>query len=185
MVMLGSLWLPILLSAVIVFIASSIIHMVLPYHRSDYKQLPEEDRVLAALRPLDLKPGLYAFPYCTHKDMKSPAMEEKRKLGPVGLMTVFPKGPVNMGKFLGLWFVYCVVVSFFVAYLGAHTIGVYTSYRHVFRVAGTAAFLTYGIGQIVQGIWGGQPWSNVAKHVFDGLIYALLTAGTFGWLWPR
>lgn len=185
MVSLASLWLPILLSAVIVFIASSLIHMVLGYHRSDYKQLPEEERVLGALRPLDLKPGLYTFPFSTHKEMKSPAMVEKQKLGPVGMMTIFPKGPVNMGKFLGLWFAYCLVVSLIVAYLGVHTIGPYTSYRHVFHVAGIAAFLAYGIGQIVGGIWGGQPWSNVAKHVFDGLIYGLLTAGTFGWLWPR
>ena len=185
MVPLASLWLPVLLSAVIVFIASSIIHMVLPYHRSDYKQLPEEDRLLAALRTVDLKPGLYTFPYCTPKDMKSPAMGEKRKLGPVGMLTVYPKGAMNMGKFLGMWFVYCLIVSIFVAYLAAHTIGPYASYRHVFRAAGVAAFLAYGVGRLVDGIWGGQPWSNVAKHVFDGLIYGLLTAGTFGWLWPR
>jgi hypothetical protein len=185
MVALASLWLPILLSAVIVFIASSIMHMVLPYHRSDYKHLPEEDRLLGALRSVDLPRGVYAFPFCTHKDMNSPAMQEKRKLGPVGLMTIFPKGPMNMGKFLGMWFVYCLIVGIFVAYLGAHTMGPFAPYRHVFRVAGTAAFLGYGVGRLVDGIWGGQPWGNVAKHVFDGLIYGLLTAGTFGWLWPR
>jgi len=185
MVPLMALWLPVLLSAVIVFIASSILHMVLPFHRSDYKQLPEEDRLLSALRTVDLKPGLYAFPYCTHKDMKSPAMEEKRKLGPVGLLTVFPKGPMNMGKFLGMWFVYCLIVGLFVAYLAAHTVPFGAHHRTVFRVTGTAAFLAFGVGQIVNGIWSGQPWSNVAKHVFDGLVYALLTAGTFGWLWPR
>ena len=185
MVSLASLWLPILLSALFVFIASSIIHMVLPYHRGDYKQLPDEDRLLSALRATDLQRGLYAFPYSTQKEMNSPAMQEKRKLGPVGLMTIFPKGPINMGKFLGMWFVYCLIASFFVAYLAAHTIAPAAPYRHVFRVVGTAAFLSYGVGQIVSGIWGGQPWSNVAKHVFDGLIYALLTAGTFGWLWPR
>ena len=45
MVSISALWLPILLSAVIVFVASSIIHMVLPVHRGDYRKLPEEDRV--------------------------------------------------------------------------------------------------------------------------------------------
>jgi hypothetical protein len=30
-----------------------------------------------------------------------------------------------------------------------------------------------------------MPWSIVLKESFDGLIYSLLTAGTFGWLWPR
>ena len=185
MVALSSLWLPIVLSAVIVFIASSIIHMVLPYHRGDYTKLPDEDRVLTPLRGVGLKPGLYVFPYCTHKEMKSPAVIEKYKQGPVGLMTIFPSGPPAMPKFLGLWFVYCLIVSFFVAYLTGHTVAPGVRYLAVFRVAGTAAFLAYGIGNIPNAIWRGWPWSNVVKEVVDGLIYGLLTAGTFGWLWPR
>ena len=185
MVPLTALWLPILLSAVIVFIASSLIHMVLGYHRSDYKQLPDEDRLLSALRGANLQRGVYTFPFCTHKNMKSPEMVEKQKLGPVGMLTIFPKGPVNMGKFLGLWFIYCLIVSFFTAYLTGRTVAPGMAYLAVFRVAGTAAFMAYGIGQIVSGIWGGQPWGNVIKHVVDGLIYSLLTAGCFGWLWPR
>ncbi len=76
MVPLTALWLPNLLSAIIVFVASSIIHMVLPYHRSDYQRLPEEDKFLAALRAAGLKRGLYIFPFCTHKEMKSPALME-------------------------------------------------------------------------------------------------------------
>ena len=185
MVPLSALWLPILLSAVLVFIASSIIHMVLPYHRSDYKQLPDEDRLLGTLRSVDLKPALYIFPYSPHKEMNSPAMQEKRKLGPVGMMTIFPKGPVNMGKFLGMWFAYCLLVGVFVAYLGAHTMRSGMPYRGVFRVAGTTAFLAYGLGNLVESIWAGLPWSVSLKRVFDGFIFALLTAGTFGWLWPR
>jgi hypothetical protein len=113
---LSALWLPIVLSAVIVFVASSIMHMVLPYHRSDYRTLPDEDRLLAALRAANLKRGLYVFPFTNHKDMKSPAMVEKYKQGPVGMMTVVPNGPPAMPKFLGLWFGFCLLVSFFVAY---------------------------------------------------------------------
>jgi hypothetical protein len=185
MVPLTALWLPILLSAVIVFVASSIMHMVLPYHRSDYKPLPDEDRVLAALRAAGLQRGLYHFPFCTHKDMKSPAMTEKYKQGPVGLMTVIPNGPPAMPKFLGLWFAYCLIVGFFVAYLTGHTVAPGAHYLAVFRVVGTAAFLAYGLGNLSNGIWKGQPWSMVIKEVIDGLVYASLTAGTFGWLWPR
>ena len=185
MVSLSALWLPVLLSAVVVFIASSIMHMVLPYHRSDYKQLPNEDGVLASLRAAGLPRGLYAFPYCTHKDMKSPAMAEKRKQGPVGMLTVFPTGAVNMGKFLGLWFVYCLIVGVFAAYLAAHTVAPGARPMAVLRVAGTATFLSYGIGQITNGIWAGQPWSNVTKHVIDGLIYSVLAGATFAWLWPH
>jgi len=185
MVTLTALWLPILLSAIIVFIASSIIHMVLPYHRSDYQRVPDEDNALAALRKLDLKRGLYVFPFCTHQEMKSPAMIEKYKQGPVGMMTIFPSGPPVMPKFLGMWFVYCVIIGFFVAYLTGRTVALGAHYLVVFRVAGTAAFLAYGLGHLSNGIWKGQPWGMTIKEVIDGLIYGLLTAGTFGWLWPR
>ena len=185
MVPLTALLLPILLSAVIVFAASSIIHMVLQYHRSDYKQLPEEDKLLAALRPAGLKPGLYHFPFCTHKDMNSPAAQEKYKQGPVGMLTVFPSAPPAMPKYLAMWFLYCLLIGLFVAYLTGHTVTPSAHYLVVFRVAGTVAFMSYGLGPLVNGIWKGQPWSMVVKESFDGLIYGLLTAGTFGWLWPR
>ena len=185
MVALTSLVLPIVLSAVFVFIASSLIHMVLGYHRSDYTRLPDEDKVLAALRSPDLKPALYTLPYCTHKDMKSPEIQEKFKQGPVGMLTVFPTGRPNMLKFLGLWLVYCLLIGFFTAYLTGRTVLPGAHYPAVFRVAGTVAFMAYGLGPLVNGIWRGLPWSGVLKESFDGLIYALLTAGTFGWLWPR
>ncbi len=185
MVPLTALWLPILLSAVIVFVASSIMHTVLPYHNSDYHEIPDEAKILAALRAAGLKRGSYHFPFCSHKDMKSPAMVEKYSQGPVGMMTVFPSGPPAMPKFLGLWLAYCLIISFFVAYLTAHTVAPGTTYRAVFRVVGTAAFLAYGVGQLSNGIWKGQPWSVTIKEVIDGLVYGLLTAGTFGWLWPR
>jgi len=185
MVPLAALWLPILLSAVIVFVASSIMHMVLPYHHSDYQQLPDEDKVLATLRATPLKRGLYVFPFCTHKDMKSPAIAEKYKQGPVGFLTIVPSGPPAMPKFLIQWFVYCLLIGFFVAYLTAHTVAPGTPYLAVFRIAGTAAFLAYGLGHLSNGIWKGQMWWLTIQEVIDGLVYGLLTAGTFGWLWPR
>ena len=185
MVSLAALWLPILLSAVIVFVASSIMHMLLPYHQSDYRQLPDEDKLLTSLRGAALKRGLYVFPFCTHKDMKSPAIQEKYKQGPVGFLTILPSGPPAMPKFLIQWFVYCLAIGFFVAYLTAHTVAPGAHYLAVFRVAGTAAFLAYGLAHLSDGIWKGQMWGATIKEVVDGLIYGLLTAGTFGWLWPR
>jgi len=185
MVPLSALWLPIVVSAVVVFVASSVMHMLLPYHRTDYRQLPDEDKVLGSLRGAGLTRGLYIFPFGTHQDMKTPAMQEKYKQGPVGMMTVFPSGPPVMPKFLGLWFLFCLIIAFFVAYLTGHTVASGANYLVVFRVAGTAAFLGYGLGHISDGIWKGQTWSFTIKEVVDGLIYGLLTAGTFGWLWPR
>jgi hypothetical protein len=182
---LTALWLPIVLSAVIVFVASSIMHMLLPYHRSDYRKLPDEDKVLAALRAATVQRGLYVFPYCTHKDMKSPVLIEKQKQGPVGFMTILPSGPPAMPKFLIQWFVFCLVVGIFVAYLTGSTVPPGASYLVVYRVVGTAAFLAYGLGNLSNGIWKGQPWTVTIKEVVDGLVYGLLTGGTFGWLWPR
>jgi hypothetical protein len=179
------LWLPIVLSAVIVFVASSIMHMLLTYHRSDYKQLPDEDNVRAAIRASNLKRGLYVFPFCTHKDMKSPAMLEKYKEGPVGFLTIVPNGPPVMAKFLVQWFVFCLLVGYFVANVTLHSVPSGAPYRLVFRVAAVAAFMAYGLGHLSNGIWKGQTWTATIKEVIDGLVYALLTAGTFGWLWPR
>ncbi len=122
MVPLASLWLPILLSAVIVFVASSLMHMVLKYHQSDYRQLPDEDKILAALRPAGLRRGLYIFPFCTHKDMKSPALIEKYKQGPVGFLTILPNGPPAMPKFLIQWFVFAEVPDPVVCLLSASRI---------------------------------------------------------------
>jgi len=44
------LWLSISAAAVLVFVASSVMHMLLPIHRNDYGQLPGEDQVLDAMR---------------------------------------------------------------------------------------------------------------------------------------
>jgi len=183
MAFLTVLWLPIVLAAVIVFVASSIMHMVLPYHHGDYEKLLEEEKVREALR--GTQRGLYVIPYATHQTMKSPELQEKYRQGPVAMVTVYPSGPPAIPKFMGLWFVYCLIIGFFVAYLTFHTVAAGSNYLVVFRMVGTAAFLAYGVGIISNGIWKGQPWSNVIKEVIDGLVYALLTAGTFGWLWPR
>jgi hypothetical protein len=182
---LTALWMPIVLSAIFVFIASSIMHMFLPYHRGDYRALPDEQKTLEALRGMGLTKGLYVFPYSSHKEMKSPTMVEKYKLGPVGMMTVLASEPPPMPKFLGLWFVFCLLMGIFVAYVTAHTVPVGAEYLAVFRVAGTVAFMGYGLGKLSDAIWRGQTWSMTIKEVIDGLVYGLLTAGTFGWLWPR
>lgn len=186
MVPIHALWLPILLSAVIVFVASSIMHMALPIHKSDYRKLPEEAKVLDGLRAAGVTPGReYRFPFCSMKEMKTPEGIEKFKRGPVGLLVITPSGAPGMGKALGQWFVYCVVVSVFAAYLAGRTRIPGTEYLEVFRVAGTTAFLGYSVALIQNAIWRGETWGVTLKHVFDGLIYGLLTAGTFGWLWPR
>lgn len=181
-----ALWLPILLSAVIVFVASSILHMALPIHKNDFRKLSDEDKVLDALRAVGVTPGReYRFPFCSMKDLKEPATQEKFKRGPVGTLTIMPSGAPSMGKNLAQWFVYSIVVSIFAAYLTGRTRIAGTEYLEVFRVAGCTAFLGYSLALIQNAIWKGETWGVTLKHVLDGLIYGLLTGGTFGWLWPK
>ncbi|HKW51510.1 MAG TPA: hypothetical protein VJQ53_07230 [Candidatus Eisenbacteria bacterium] len=185
MVHIMSLWIPILLSAVLVFIVSSIIHMVLGYHRSDYKKLPSEDAVLEALRKFNIPPGDYHFPRPdTMKAMKDPAFIEKRTKGPVGLMTIMKPGPPAMGRELFQWFVYIVVVGIFAAYVAGRALAPGAPYLSVFRFVGTTAFACYSMALVQDHIWYKRSRSATLKSMFDGLVYACVTAGVFGWLWP-
>ena len=185
MVALMDLWLPVVLSAVLVFVASSIIHMVLPYHRGDYGRLPNGAGVMEAMRKEGVGPGNYAFP-CpgSAKEMRSPEMLKKYEQGPVGFLNVLPSGAPAMGKNLIQRFVFCLVIGFLTAYLAGRTLGPGSDYLQVFRVAGTVAFLGYAGAAPIGSIWEGDKWSTTVKNVFDGLVYALLTAGGFGGLWP-
>ncbi|HWO56853.1 MAG TPA: hypothetical protein VNN55_04725 [bacterium] len=186
MVELTALWLPILLSAVIVFIASSIIHMGPFWHKNDYAKVPNEDKVMDALRPLAIPPGDYMVPRCNSSaEMKSPEFAEKLKKGPVLVMTVLPNGQISMGKSLVLWFLYTVVVGIFSAYIAGRAQPPGAHYLQVFRFAGCTAFIGYAVALWQASIWYGRSWSTTIKLTLDGLIYGLLTGGTFGWLWPR
>jgi hypothetical protein len=186
MVGVSDLWLPILVSAVLVFIVSAIIHMVLKYHNKDFTRLPNEDAVRAAIRAGNPPPMQYIIPYCSDmKDMEKPEMKQKYTEGPVAVITVLPTGIPNMGKNLSQWFAFLLVVSLFVAYVASHSLARDATYLQVFRIVGAVGFMTYGLGQIPNSVWWGKPWKNTAKDLLDGLVYGLVTAGTFGWLWPN
>lgn len=186
MVPILSLAVPILVSAVIVFVASSIIHMVLPYHRKDFRQVPKADEVQDALRRFNIPPGDYVLPRpASHNDMKKPEFVAKMTKGPVAFMTVVPAGPPSMGKSLVLWFVYCALVTSFAAYVTGRAVAPGASYLTVFRFVGATAFMGYSLALLQNSIWYHRNWGATITSMFDGLVYGLLTAGTFGWLWPR
>ena len=186
MVSLGELWLPILVSAVLVFIVSAIIHMVLKYHNRDYTRLPNEDAVRAAIRAGSPAPAQYIIPYCPDmKEMEKPENKQKFIDGPVAVLNLMRPGVPNMGKTLTQWFFLLLCVSFFSAYIASHAIPRGTPYLSVFRIVGAIAFLAYAAGHMQESIWWGKPWRNTWKNMFDGLVYGLVTAGVFGWLWPR
>ncbi len=186
MVAVTALWLPILLSAVFVFFVSYFVHMVLPYHRSDFARLPKEDDVAAALRPFAIPPGDYMLPCGTGPEsMKDPKFLEKMKQGPVFVMTMMPAGSFNLGPALLQWFAYSLLVGVFAAYVAGRALGAGTPYLAVFRFAGVVAFTGYGLALVQDSIWYRKSWSTTLKNLFDALLYGLLTGGTFGWLWPR
>jgi len=183
-VSISSLALPILLSAVLVFVASSLIHMVLGYHKHDFRQAKNEDELLEAFRKLNVAPGDYCAPYAGSMEvMKTPAFMEKMNKGPLVIMTVSAGGPMAMGKQLTQWFLYSLVVAIFTAYVTGRVLTQDAHYLEVFRVAGTVTFMAYAMALPQYSIWYKRNWATTLRSMMDGLIYALLTAGTFGWLW--
>ncbi len=183
---LTALWLPILVSAIIVFVASSLIHMLLPWHKSDFTRLSNESQVGDALRPFAIPPGDYMLPRPARRDdLKSAEFLERVRQGPNIVMTVLPNEPWSMGRNLGLWFVYCLVVSFFAALAIAIALPGGYEHRTVFHLACLTAFLGYAVALWQMSIWYRRSWRVTVMATVDGLIYALLTAGTFVWLWPR
>ncbi len=156
-----ALWLPILLASILVFFASSVIHMGPFWHKGDFSTVPNETQLRAALRPFDIPPG----DYC--------------------VMTVMPNAPWSMGRNLGLWLLYCVAASIFAAYVTVHAVPSGVPYGELLRFSSTTAFIAYAAALWQMSIWYRRAWSVTLKATLDGLIYAGITAVTFGWLWPR
>ncbi len=182
---LTTLWLPILVSAVFVFIVSSVIHMALPVHKKDFQKLAREDELLASMRLLGVEPGQYMFPCPTSmKDMSSPDMLKKYAQGPVGQLTVRPNGTPAIGKSLVQWFAYSIVIALFAGYVGTLALAPGADSMQVFRVTGTVAVLGYAFSNVSDSIWKGASWITTAKYVLDGVAYGLVTGAAFAWLWP-
>jgi hypothetical protein len=183
---LSELWLPILVSAVLVFVASSIIHMASPWHKTDYPKLANEQQVMDALRPLAIPPGDYFVPRpANREEMRSPEFDERMKKGPSVIFTVMPPGGFSMARNLSQWFVYCAIVALFAAYVAGRSLPHGTPYLRVFQLAGATAFIGYAMALWQMSIWYHRSVVTTIKANVDGLIFALLTAGAFGWLWPR
>lgn len=181
----GSLWLPVVVSAVAVFVVSSIIHMVLKYHRADYRQLADEEAVAQAVRRVGPPPGLYQIPYCSDaSQMKDPAVRKRFEEGPVALLTVVRSGAPALGKYLLQWFLLCFLVSFTAGYVARHTLSFGADGLEVMRITGTVAFAAYAFGYFQDSIWKMIPWSNSLRGLLDAALYALTTGLVFRLLWP-
>lgn len=186
MTQLYELWLPILLSSVVVFLVSSAIHMATPWHKSDYGKVPNEDRVTAALRPFAIPPGDYMVPRpASGREVRSPEFLEKVRQGPVMIVTVLPNRLTPMGTNLALWFLYSVIVGVFAAYVAGRALPHGAAYWAVVRFAAVTAFLGYAGALWQLSIWYRRAWWTTIHATVDGFIYGLLTGCVFGWLWPH
>jgi hypothetical protein len=183
---LAALWLPILLAAVFVHLLSAVIHMGPFWHRNDFPKVPDEEKTRAVLAPLAIPPGEYMLPRCNSAaDMRSPDFIQKMTEGPVMMLTVRPNGMPGMGPMMALWFLQLLVIALFAGYIASHALAPGAHYLDVFRYVGSAAFMALALGLPVNSIWYSRQWSTTFKLMLDGLIYSLVMAGVFGWLWPK
>lgn len=181
-----ALWLPILVSLVVVFIISSFIHMASPWHKSDYPKLANEDAVMSALRPLNLPPGDYMLPRPTSMaEMKSPEFIERVERGPKVLMTVMPSGMPNMGRSLACWGLLILAVTGIAAHVASTVLAPGASSSTIFHTIGLYTLAAYSFALWQLSIWYGRGWGITIKSTVDGLIYAIATGLIFMWLWPR
>jgi hypothetical protein len=186
MISFSQVWLPILLSAVAVFVASSIIHMASPWHKNDYPKLVNEDAVMAAMHPLAIPPGDYSFPRpVSMADMKSPAFMERLNRGPNVIMTVLPNGYRPMGPIFVQWFVYLLFVSALAAHVAARGLPANAPGAHVFHETALVTFGAYALGLWQLSIWYSRSWSITLKSTVDAAIYAVITGLVFQLMWPR
>jgi hypothetical protein len=180
-----SLWLPVVVAAVVVWIVSALIWMLLGYHAADFRKLPDEERLRALYSSGKVAPGQYVTPYW--QDAKGRDDKEFMKRfdeGPVALLVVGRNGAPNMGRNMLLSFCFYFVVSFVVAYIARHTLQFGQDGHTVMRVTATIAIAIYALAGVPDSIWFYRPWSVTLKNGFDGVIYGLITGVIFMLLWP-
>ena len=178
------LWLPILVAVFLVYIAEMIVNMVLPFHRQDFRAVSDEDGLRETVRAQKLAQGQYFFPYAESPEaMKSPDWLEKMEQGPVGLLFI-AKNSSSMTPSLIRQFILDLVIIVIVGYLASAALAPGAEYLEVFQIVGTAALLGYAMSHFVYGIWYNFSWRMIWLRAIEGVVYALLVAGVFGWLWP-
>lgn len=175
---LTSLAVPILLSAVALFVASFLSWMVVQLHRDDWKKLENEDAVMATAAKVPV--GNYMFPCAkSMEEMKSEEFQKKYDSGPRGILTILPKA--NMGLNLGLTFLYFIAISFLLAYLSSMVLPPGTEFAKVLRFVSTAALMTFLAAMVQHAIWFK---TRIFGHLIESIAFALIVGAFFAMFWP-
>ena len=176
-----SLWLPIILSGVALFFASWAAWMLLPHHKGEWKGLPNEEGIMAALRQFNIPPGQYNFPHsASHEEMNTDEFKRRKEAGPSGFLTVWQTWP-NMGMNMLCTLLFFTVANGVIGYLAGMVIAPGADRWFVFRFVATAGILTYGTANILNGIWFNR---KMVADIIDGVVYGLITGLIFAALWP-
>lgn len=177
---IATLWLPIIATAVAVFVAASVIWMVMPWHKKEWQKAPDEEAVRSALS--GCPPGMYTVPNADPSQFDDPEIQKKLVDGPQAFITVVPSGMPKMGGKMAMMFAYNVFVAILCAYVVSRTLEAGADFLAIFRVSGTVAFIAYGMAYIQESVWFGRKWSATLTTFLDALIYSALTGAIFGWL---
>ena len=181
----GSLWLPVVVSTIAVFVVSCVIHVVMTHHKGDFGKLPDEDALADEVRRQAPAPGQYMFPHCGGKEgMKDPAFKAKWERGPALFLVVRGAGMPGMGPAMGLWALNVFAVSFLTAYVARHALQPGAACVEVARITGTVGIAAYTMATWTESIWKWRPWRVTVLAVVDGVVYAVAAALVFCWLWP-
>ena len=185
MVTIVSLWLPIIVATVGVFFTSFLMWMVLPHHKKDWRQVPDENGLMDALRSQDAGPGQYVFPCAeTKEQMKDADFQKRYAEGPSGMLIIRPTGGFSMGKSMLQSTTFNLAISISVAYVATFTLESGSSGMEILRLTGTVAFLAYAVALGWGAIWWSRGWSSTFKEMADGLVYGMVTGVVFMVLWP-
>jgi hypothetical protein len=182
---LPALWLPILVSTVFRLIASFLLHMVLPHHRTDFDRIEDEERFSVELASHGLRQGQYNFPYFgSPVEEKDPEFQRGVRQGPIGILLIGANKLSPSPRHMIIQFAYFFALNTVVAYIAAQALPSGSDYASVFQLTGATSLIAYAGGYFDYPIWYHFRWAFAWKAAGDSLIRSLVIAGVFGRLWP-
>jgi len=180
MAFLLGLWLPIVVTAVVLFFASFVAWMILPHHFGDRSKLDKENEFMDHLRDLNVQPGNYLFPYAASgKEMGSQEHQKRYAKGPRGTINIYSMP--NTGANLFCTLLFFLVTATIIGYVAWEALEGWdpakVTFLKVFQIVGAVGVLTYSSAGILNGIWFKK---KLVTDIVDGIVYGIITGLIFG-----